>query len=362
MSASLNTLVIDVGHGHVKALNRYNDPLTGQFVRKVIFPSLAQPISGANDASASMAAGLNVVKVNVGNRWFRVGKDIDLAVDASVERNRDDNFTRTPDYLALVHGALHYCGVQEIDMLVVGLPLTTLASNREDLIARLKGAHEVPAFNLADAAAGKTVRVVIHEVVVLAQALGALFAACEQEQQLSSPSERVLILDYGWHTLDVLASKGGRPFPHRLGALPGGVASYIDNLQRSVADTIRKNHPGLSGNFRVPSGIYEDALKTTSPCVTLGPGTFQLGLHDSVAVERLRNDLQSAVPLIQTSADITSIVLAGGGARLLRDPVRSVFPGINRVVVLDDPQFAIARGYLAFGESRALAGREPVRG
>ena len=87
MSASLNTLVIDVGHGHVKALNRYNDPLTGQFVRKVIFPSLAQPISGANDASASMAAGLNVVKVNVGNRWFRVGKDIDLAVDASVERN-----------------------------------------------------------------------------------------------------------------------------------------------------------------------------------------------------------------------------------------------------------------------------------
>lgn len=353
-----NTLAIDVGHGHVKALFRRHNHLHGSTIEQVTFPSHAQPVSGANDASASMAAGLKVVQVSVGSRFYRVGKEIELAVDAGVERNRDDNYSRTPDYLALVYGALHYCGVKDIDMLVVGLPLTTLASNREDLINRLKGEHEVPAFSKDEAAAGKTVRVVIRNVVVLAQALGALFAACDQDPQLAEPQERLLVLDYGWHTLDVLAAKGMRPYPERLGAIQGGVALFIDNMQRSVADTIRRERPELSGDFKVPSSIYEDALKSGKPSITLGPGKYQVGMHQGVALDRLRSDLQKAVSLIQTSSDITCIVLAGGGAPLLLEPVRSVFTGVSRVLVLKDSQFAIARGYLAFGETRLRAARE----
>lgn len=346
----MNVLAIDVGHGHTKVMHKLG---TGA-PSKAVFPSFALPTIGGASASTIMSAGLRVITVEAGGKLFRVGKDIEMALPASAERNRDENYSQTDAYLALVRGALHYTRCETIDVLVVGLPLTTLSTNSDLLRQRLETVHKVPAFNATDAAAGKTVAVNVKRVIVMAQPMGALLAACDQDTSLTTA--RVLTLDYGFYTLGVLASHGIRVFPERLGAIPGGVASYIDSLQKSVGERIRRDRPDLSGEFRVPSSIYEAALRQEgAQVVTLGPGRFDLAQHMAGAIGRLGMDLQRAIAMVGSANDITALVLAGGGAWLLGAAAPAYFPQVSTVLTLDDPQFAIARGFLLYGERIAAA-------
>ncbi|MFN7695735.1 MAG: hypothetical protein ACK5O3_16990 [Burkholderiales bacterium] len=347
----MRVLAIDVGHGHLKMIRRVSE---GAYTTHS-FPAFAVPVAAGNSASAVMQASLKLTEVDVDGQRFRAGPDIELAIPPGANRNRDDNYSKSPAYLALLKTALHKAGMREIDLLVVGLPMTTLASNREHLRSVLEGTHEVPAFEGERGSSTETVTVRVRKVVVLAQALGALFAAAAQVPDIES--ERVLTLDLGWHTLDVLVSQGLRVFAERVGAIPGGVAGYIDQLQKSVAAEIQQQRPDLSGHIVVPASIYEQAMQKPAGkrFVSLGPGRFDIDQHRAMAQQNLAQTLEAAAPIIHSANDISCIVLAGGGAELLVDVVKKQFPAIARVITLSNPQFAVALGFLLFGERR-LAG------
>ena len=349
-----NILAIDLGHGHTKVLS----PAQGTTIGTV-FPSSAAHLADRRDANTALSSGVRVITVEVDGALYHVGKDVELVMSTGGERNRDDRYSATPSYMALMLGALHFSRCTTVDCLVVGLLLSTPSTNKEALQRRLKGTHVLPDHDPKGAASGKTMQITVNHVQVVAQPLGALVAAVDEFPDLKSA--RVLTLDYGFHTLDVLASNGIRPFNERMGAVPGGVAKYIDHLQRSVSAAIRSKRPDLSGDLRVPASIYEEALQRSPSVVSLGPGEFDLAEYRQAAVNGLNQDLQRAMALIQNANDITTIVLAGGGTDLLRDAVKSHFPAVRKIVALAEPQFAIARGYLAIGRLVSSIRPEGVR-
>lgn len=334
----MNLLSVDVGHGHTKFVVK-----TSKGRRQDSFPSYAIPYRAAAAASA-VAPGLRVVSVPVDGYGYRVGPDIELALPAHAERNRDDNYSRSPKYMALLRGAMHYAKCNVVDVLAVGLPLSTLGTSRETLQQALEGTHEVPGFDGIG-----TVQVTVKKVVVMAQPLGALFSAVQNHPSLAE--ERILVLDLGFHTLDVMAVDSMRVMSERMGAVPGGVAAYIDTLERSIAAHLRRVDPDNPEPFRVSSLIFEKALQRKERrLLKVGQGTFDLDEFRGEADRQLSDALEQARVIAGNSGGYTSLILAGGGAPLMRPLVSRHFPSIKEVVVLDDPQFSIATGYLVAAE------------
>src|SRR5690606_22364741 len=111
---------VDLGSGWVK----FSHVVEGK-LHYSSFPSLAPRHTG-RDLSSSLLGKRDTVVVNVEGTLYEVGPDsADLDATDST-RNLNDQFIYTDQYLAAYYGALHYIGEPTIDLLVVGLPLTTL--------------------------------------------------------------------------------------------------------------------------------------------------------------------------------------------------------------------------------------------
>jgi hypothetical protein len=103
---------------------------------------------------------------------------------------------------------------------------------------------------------------------------------------------RLLTLDMGFNTLDGITSIGLNPLPNRSGAVQGGVSAFIEAIQQSVEESVRKRVPSLSGQYRVPAHLYEQALqKDWGAQVRLSVGPISIKDHVASANARLEQDL-----------------------------------------------------------------------
>jgi plasmid segregation protein ParM len=351
-----NVLAIDVGYGHTKAVHR---PTPG-VIRPISFPSFALPTAAEGLQDNCITSGAKVMSVAAGASRYLVGEEIEYLTRPTDERSREEAYSVSDPYLALVRGAMSRAGYSTIDLLIVGLPLTTLESNAERLRERLVGTHEVPPFiDIIDQQ--ECSEVLVKRVEVLAQPLGALVSALSKEENKGLKLARVLTLDMGHNTLDGITSHGLRPLPKRSGAVQGGVAAYIDKIQESVEEEVRQRIPQLNGQYRVPTHIYEEALRNPAPRkVHLSVGPIDVEKHIGSAEARLTNDVAKVLATVGSIADISTVVLAGGGASLLAPVLRRNYPTMVNIIVAENPQFAIANGYLLFGEM--LLHQEAMRG
>lgn len=339
---------VDLGYGHVK----YACAQGGK-VSLGAFPSYVSIGAGGTMRHSLAALGqLDLVTVQVGGRAYAVGNDSPLTGNAAAVRNRDPGFSTTNSYMALMLGALWSLKAEVIDLLVVGLPMNTLHLHDKELVRRLTGEHIVPDFrvdNRGDGASNIVVKV--REVICIGQPVGALLDVSTTYPDIKS--ERAIVLDLGFNTLDVLAIEGGRPRTDRIDAFPGGVAGFIDELKRCVELSIRQQYPDIQENVDIPSHHYEQALRDNKPLLT-GLGPIDLKPHAEVAAARLEQYLDKVANLIGEKGDITCAVLAGGGASLIEEPFRRRFRTIRNIVIPRDPEFSVVRGFLSLGRTMLL--------
>lgn len=335
-----NVVAIDLGYGHVKAKTS---------TQSLVFPSFVTPVVGDTDVAGTNFGRADVVTVKVGSRRYTAGKDSELTMTAHMERNRDASYASSEPYLALMRVAFWYLRMETIDLLVVGLPMSTFHSNQKQLVEILEGTHEIPRFQMdARGVDGETTTVTVRKVLVLPQAVGALFSAAAEDQSIRN--SRAMVLDLGFHTLDVLCSASMRPLSDRKGAVPGGMAGFIDALQSSLSAEVTADVPTIRGNFSLPSYLYEGALRGSERKIAVSSGTYSLEPHIVNAQSRLIQYLDQASTLTRGYSDMQVAVLAGGGASLLEPVIRDRFPGLRNIVMAKDPQMAIANGYLICGE------------
>lgn len=171
-----------------------------------------------------------------------------------------------------------------------------------------------------------------------------------------------LVIDMGYYTMDFLICNGLKPFYPRSGAVEGGMSGYYDHLaelvQREMTGT------GMAALHKIDHFRLENAISAPQfladgkPSYQLQVGRKMMDITQCVEVaqSRLLEYLDRMITTLGSSTfgAISAVILAGGGAALLRPVIESLIGDDHEYLVLKDAQHAIANGYaqLALNLSR----------
>jgi plasmid segregation protein ParM len=315
---------VDLGFGNVK----YIEGASRDVIRCASFPALA-PLADEKALDARLFARPNTVIVEAMARRYEVGPGVSALGRAGQARILREDYLRTPQYLALMRGVLHYMKLPAIDLLVVGLPLGHATTRGAELGHLLRGTHP--------AVGDRSVEV--RDVCCLPQPVGGFLHHAALALDVDRVRrETTLVIDVGFFTLDWLVCNGFRPMLARSGHVEGGVSSVL----RALADAIGVDHDVHYTNL----AALDHALRT---------GNLNLfGRHVAVApylgatepaIEGAVNQLCNGVG---AGADLDNVVVVGGGARLYLREIERRFPR-HQVHVSTDPIFANVRGFQLAG-------------
>jgi plasmid segregation protein ParM len=334
---------VDVGSGNTKFVTA----AAGADIRCANFPSVAYPSS---DDSPSWPASerKKTVCIPIGPLFYEVGPDVNLAADTFRAKQLHDEYTETPEYMALLRGALSMMKLSRIDLLVVGLPVALFAVKKAALEKAMTGRHDI--------GGGKTVTV--GKALAVAQPQGALVHyASEHEKMAVIGNEQSLIIDPGSRTFDWLVARGMRLVQKQ---------SYSFN--RGMSDVLRLLAAEITKDIGSPYRDYDAidvALRTgKQPVIFQKPYDMKrlLPLAETVAEQAV----STMKEWIEAPHSLQNIILVGGGAFLFRKAVKAAFPK-HRIHEVKEPMFANVRGFQLAGQNYAISkmtatGKEPVQG
>lgn len=111
---------VDVGSGNTKFVNSVVTSASGVDVRRASFPSVAYPSS---DGLPSWPSGdrRKTMFIPIGSLFCEVGPVAALAADTFRAKQLHNEYTQSPEYMALLRGALGMMKLTHTDLLVVGL-------------------------------------------------------------------------------------------------------------------------------------------------------------------------------------------------------------------------------------------------
>jgi plasmid segregation protein ParM len=337
VSAPANKVVraLDLGWGYTKYSTK--NPVDGE-VEFHSFPSLAPRHTGV-DMTMSIMGRRDTAVVNVDGTKYEVGPDSgDLDVnDAS--RSLNDNFIHTEQYKAVFFGALHYIGEPQIDLLVVGLPLSGMGSAAK-LKELMVGTHKI----------SETVTVVVKDALVLPQPLGGLyhcFSLAGTRPELEFIKEEMnLVIDPGFLTFDFLLSNGEKVVENRSSAHTGGVSKVLRSIGESISAKFGIKYENLGA---IDKGLRRRKIKINGE-------VEQLEEH----IKNTRSVLEGSVNYLRNivgdGSDIDNIILLGGGSGIYRKTIEQYYPK-HTLIALDEAQTANVRGYQAAGERFLESGK-----
>jgi plasmid segregation protein ParM len=233
---------VDVGSGNTKFIIA----ASGADIRCVSFPSVAYPSSDGLPSWPS-ADRRKTMFIPVGALFYEVGPEVALAADTFRTRQLHDEYTESPEYMALLRGALGMMKVSHIDLLVVGLPVALFAVKKAALEKAMSGKHDV--------GEGKTVTVA--KAMAVAQPQGALVHYASVHQKMAEiGKEQSLIIDPGSRTFDWLVAQGMRL-----------VQKQSHSINRGMSDVLRLIAHAITNDIGTPYRDYDAidlALRTAS--------------------------------------------------------------------------------------------------
>ncbi|GAB2855924.1 hypothetical protein GCM10027277_25650 [Pseudoduganella ginsengisoli] len=325
---------VDVGRGNTKFVTAVRN---GE-LRCEMFPSQAHPAEAALEPEA-WGARRKTVGIPVGGLVYEVGPDVHLAADVfNANVLQHDRYCETQEYLALLLGALHYMQLDQIDLLVVGLPVATYKIKPlvNALERRLAGEHEL----------GKGRRVKVLRAKAIAQPAGALMHyGLMQSKVAQLRKERSLIVDPGRRTFDWLVTQGMQQIDKRSHSVPRGMHDVL--------------HTIIEGISRATGSHYRDydtvdvALRTGRKPVVF-QHEYDMARHLPLARKIPEQAIAEMLHYVGDASDIRNIILVGGGAFFYRHALKAAFP--NHVIhELKDPIFANVKGFQQAGLELARA-------
>ncbi len=350
----LSVRAIDVGYGNVKFTLRHVD--MDKPIECSIYPSRS-PMATGKSLTAELLRARDTVVVKVGEHEYEVGKQVNYAMgdnDESAVLERD--FCLTDAYLARLLGALYYmrCNdpqgvpytpVSTIELLVVGLPVSTYKSKDlvKSLTKRLTGYHELPNERSVE----------VKRVVALAQPLGAFYEYATQNKLLDMmKSQNTLIIDPGFFTFDWLLMGENFIANDRMShSVNRGVSAILE----CMADEINKQE-GKNVRESKLVRLLEDHYRTGNPFILFNK-EIDLSKYEEKGIAVVANEAVSQmVKLIGDGSDIHNIILAGGGAKFYQNAIQAKYP-YHEVLIMKEPVFSNVRGFQIAGEQIAMGKR-----
>lgn len=317
---------LDLGSGFVK----HNRVVDGK-LDYMTWPALA-PIHTGRDLSMSLMGKRDTVVVDVEGTSYEVGPDsADLAINDAT-RNLNDSYIFTDQYRACFYGALHYMGESTIDLLVVGLPLTTI-HRAADLKKMMVGTHKI----------NDTTTVVVKDALVLPQPMGGLYhclsMADTHEEFEFLREENNLVIDPGYVTFDWLYTNGEKINDARSSAHPGGVSKVLRAIAESLSSKFGIKYDNLTA---IDRALERRKIKINSQVEPLDAHIRYARPAIEGSVNYLRN-------VVGEGADVDNIILLGGGHSIFAKTLLNYYRN-HKIVVLKDAQLANVKGFQKAGE------------
>jgi plasmid segregation protein ParM len=329
---------LDVGYGNTKAVYSTDAGVE----HNLVLPSVAHEILDLEHHKDMTATGkTDQVLVEVDGRHFTVGPSA-----AVFGRTLHDNYILTPQYRALVAGAL-YAAFEElgdatdrVDALVVGLPVYSFSKLKDQLREQMLKPFVVPVPPALRGRFGASLTVQAGTVRVMPQPVGAV---TDWRSRLATPvgvQDIVTVCDPGYKTFDWFSMRGSVVVPELSGAFDGGVSELL----KDVSVAITRDHPNALLDIQT---IEEGLERKSLALVGIGRIEFEpyrpiIGKGARVIVRRMADMLQRAQQ--EKKSRIDHLVLAGGGAAYFEASVREVFSDFP-ITVLPRPVLSNARGF-----------------
>lgn len=320
MKTSPIVRAIDVGYGNTKFI--IDDHRTCR-----IIPSLA-PRADAHRARTTLMRDRHTSVVMVDGKAFEVGEDAGLFLSSVSVLHSD--YIETPEYRALLYGALDAMQTPKLDLLVTGLPVHLHESRWERLKALLVGAHEIRP--------GTTVE--IRDAAIVIQPLGGFVAhSHERGDWRTHADETYLIVDLGFFTVDWMVTRGLKELPGLSDSVECGVSQYVKCIEEQLSAQLGDAHTNLK---RLDEGLRKGRLRIKGRSVSLEPFHREAQVVVDRAIGALRNRVGSA-------QEIDQIIVVGGGAPYFVAGLRAAFPE-HPIATVSDPVCANVRGFQLIGE------------
>ena len=318
---------VDVGSGNTKFVTG----VVGNEIRCASFPSVAYPSSGETPHWPASER-RKTVCIPVGPLFYEVGPDVGLAADTFRAKQLHDEYTESPEYMALLRGALSMMKVSHIDLLIVGLPVALFSLKKSALEKTMAGEHQI--------GGGKTVTVA--KAMAVAQPQGALVHyAAEHKKMATIGTEQSLVIDPGSRTFDWLVTRGMRL-----------VQKQSHSINRGMSDVLRLLAAEISKDIGSPYRDYDAidlALRSgKSPVIFQKP--YDMGRHLPLAESVAQQAVSTMRQWIETPESLQNIILVGGGAFLFKKAVKAAFPK-HRIHEVKEPMFANVRGFQLAGQN-----------
>ena len=322
---------VDVGFGNTKYVTACAD----NDIRCASFPSVAYP--SARDLSAVPTnERRKTVAVPIDGLFYEVGPEVNLAADTFRATQMHDGYIETPEYAALLRGALNLMKVGTIDLLVVGLPVAALAAKKTALEKAMAGKHEV----------GNGRIVTVRKALAIAQPQGALVYYASLHQKLNAiEHEQSLVIDPGARTFDWLVTRGMRLVQKKSHSINRGMFDILQAIATEISDDIGTPYRDFDA--------IDTALRTgKSPMIYQKP--YDMAHLMPIARTIAQQAVSSMMQWIEASYSFQNIILVGGGAFLFKKAVKDAFPK-HKIHEVKDPIYANVKGFQIAGLNYACS-------
>lgn len=332
---------IDVGHGFCKVTT---DSKVDGF-GCLSYPSIT-PLLSSNQLDVPFFSENDCIPITIDKVTYLVGPNSEAQASSNVVRFNHADFSMTNNYLALVRGALAYMKVDVIDVLVLGLPLTTFRTHRERLAKKMTGDHEIPNPMLKkNPNVEPTIKVKVRKVEVVPQPAGTLYYNSSlKEQPENMKSSRNLVIDAGYGTLDWFLTDGSSAIKDRCNASINAASQVAKQVAYKIDSSQANNLSTLS---RIDTALINRGIFTCN-----GKKYNIKDDFNNLVEETITSAISEMMRGIDTYKDIDHIFLTGGSAHLFEEQLKKLMA--DREIIMDqDPIFSNVKGFQVLAEMHA---------
>lgn len=329
----LSTVAIEVGYGDTKSAYRN---ATGKVV-KFVFPSLTPTYTSKTISSTlGKQSATETYPIDVNGVRYEVGPDVMMALGGTINigRNVGDLFPETPEYEALVLGAIAQIGAVYIGNLVLGLPV----HNMNHYSQYLKDKFSNASFTVC----GRKVK--IQRVSVYPQPIGTLVYVASIKNRPLEPGEKRLIIDPGYYSTDWIVADGFKISDKRSSGTVCGVSHLLTEAAKHISNEVGLEFKSIE---RLGAALRDNtSLNVAKHKISNEALWSYIGQSSHVIHECLR-ELESSVG---SMIDIPEIHITGGGGIFYSEICKKRYKD-HSVELLEDSRFVNVKGFLLQGEN-----------
>lgn len=305
----------DIGYGSVKAGIKGHDPLH--------FPSGAAPA----DRVPVRMNGTSELPLDVKGTPYLAGFEQDMSEH---RRHAAGLFAKSPDYHALFLETLHRLGAEKIDTLVLGLPSREFESDaKEYLKATFAGSHLIR---------GK--KYSVDKVLVADQPIGTAALHYKNNERALS-RERLVVIDIGYGTTDIALVVRG--------AVDRSASMSFDRAMSTVCEAMSRDLSTAEASLTAT--WIDECLRSGQKKVS--PRGVEINLAKAAAESAssvAQVIVSSTLGRIGSFSNVSQVVITGGGAHVLGEPIKKIIKG-PEVTVMKKPVIANLLGFIAMASS-----------